>query len=41
MFSIGMSKGVDPGVLICLEFIWAGVILYFKTEMEIIFRHLG
>ena len=27
MFSIGMSKGVDPGVLICLEVIWAGVIL--------------
>ena len=32
-----MSKGVDPGVLICLEVIWAGVILYIKAEMEIIF----
>ena len=31
-----MSEGVDPGVLICLEVIWVGVILYFKTEMEII-----
>ena len=36
MFVIRISQGVDHGMLIFLEVIWAGATSYFKNEIEIL-----